>query len=321
MSFKNAKVVSVGVNPANYHNQEAKRGSKEFAVSPSSLREFWKCPRRWMDGYESPDSDAKDFGSLLDCRLLTPGEFDARYAIRPSTYKDSKTGEDKPFNLNSNVCKEWVKERGDREIVSSAQVASCNEAASRLMKDEIIAAWFDACDKQVLVTGEWHDEKTKMVVPVRCLMDFVPRVGTEFEKCLGDFKTTRNAGLQAWSRWCFQAGYHIQGAFDTDLFVAATGEDRMTWCFIVQESFAPWQTGKRMLSQEHGLDLGRLEYGRMLALYSQCLSTSCWPEYDDTDEAVQGWSLVTAEPWMENRMMFEPKTTIESESEDPVCLQ
>lgn len=321
MSFQNAKVVSVGVNPQDYHNQKEKRGTKEFAISPSSLREFAKCPRRWVDGYESPESEAKKYGSLLDCRLTTPDEFEERYAVRPDTYiaEVKKERVEKPWNGNATFCSEWKQQQLDngKEIVTSYEMKNCDDAISRLKSDEIIAAWLDACDMQVLVAGEWHDEKTGLVIPVRCLIDFRPRLETEFAKCLGDLKSTRNASIGAWNRWCFTAGYHIQGAFDTDLYVEATKEDRMTWCFIVQENFAPWQTAKRMLSVEHGLDLGRMEYKRMLELYCRCLKAGQWPDYDGHDESIQGWSLVTAEPWQESRLLFEPKMlTEEPETEE-----
>lgn len=341
--FKNAKVVSAGVNPVEYHNQKELRGTPEYFMSPSALREFYRCPSRWKKGYESPDSDAKRYGSLIDCMITTPSEFEKRYVVRPETYEvtlnecpeckslsDSESCRkckkprvpkrvNREWNGNSSECAKWVaaKEESGLEVISKPEYDNAQAALKALRDDEIISTWLDSCDMQVLVRGEWHDPDTGLVIPVRCLMDFVPRLDTEFSKCLGDFKTTRNAGLSAWSRWCFNAGYHVQAGFDTDLYIAATNEDRMTWCFICQENYEPWQTAKRMLSVEHGLDLGRLEYKRMLKLYARCLKTGKWPHYDDHDEAIQGWSLIVAEPFVESRLMFEPNVTFEGEDDMP----
>lgn len=170
----------------------------------------------------------------------------------------------------------------------------------------MIAAFHKDSDTQVWLAGEWHDEPTGLVVPVRGLVDIAPRAESEFALCLADLKTTRSAAVLPWQRWCYQARYHWQAALYIALWNAATGEERNTFCFIVQENFAPWQTGKRMLSQDF-LTLGTAEYRAALANYCQCLKHDRWPGYDDTDEAIQSWSLVQPEPFMAERAQFAPK--------------
>jgi hypothetical protein len=133
----------------------------------------------------------------------------------------------------------------------------------------------------------------------------VPRADTEFSSCLGDLKSTRSAALIPWARHCYDMGYYIQAAFNTDLYVAATGEDRNTFCFILSENYEPFEPARRMLSQDF-LTLGRAEYRRLLGLYAKCLKSNHWPSYDDTDEAIQGWSVVEAEPWMASKEQFAP---------------
>jgi hypothetical protein len=274
-------------------------------MSSSALREFARCPSRWVGGYEPPDSEAKQYGSLLDCLALTPDQFDDRYAVRPATYPDSKTGEPKPWNANSNWCKAWIEEQEGAEIVSPGELDEAQLAVKRLRSDEIIASFLDDSDKQVWVAGLWKDEATGIIVPVKCLIDLVPRADTVFAKCLGDLKTTRNAALMPWQRWCYSAGYHIQAAFNNALYCAATGEDRTDFCFIVQENYPPFQTGKRLLSQDF-MALGLAAVSRALADYCQCLKAGKWPGYDDTDEAVQSWSVVAPEPWMASHEQFAP---------------
>lgn len=321
--FKNAKVVRLGVSPEDYHQQKVNRGNPSFAVSPSHLKEFARCPERWLRGYEPPQSDAMEWGSLLDCLLLTPEQFPSRYAAIPpdAPKKPSKAQlRAKKPSPDTVAAIAWWSDFNTAhpgcEIVTDELLTEAKAATERLRSDDIIASFLDASDKQVLVTADWHDERTGLVIPVRCLMDLVPRHDTEFGKCLGDLKSGRSAALSPFQRQCFDMAWHVQAAFDTDLYVAATGEDRNTWCFVVQENYAPWQPGKRILSQNF-LDLGRSTYKRQLANYCACLKSGVWPGYDDTDECIQGWSLLECDPWMESKAMFDPKPAIPEQEAVP----
>jgi hypothetical protein len=311
--IKNAKIAGIGVNPADYHGAKKQRGAKDYVISSSSLREFAICPRRWICGYEQPDSESKKWGNLLDTLLLTPGQFSSRYAVKPETYTNEK-GDVKPWNGNANVCKEWLAQHQDREIVSVIEIENCDSAIARIKEDEIIAAFLDASDTQIHVTGEWHD-KSGTIIPIQCLIDLVPKNDTEFAKCLADLKTTRNAALMPWQRWCFQAGYYIQAAFNHALYCAAKpDEDRNTFCFILQENYPPWQPGKRILAQDF-MELGTAEFTRLLGNYCQCLNSGKWPSYDDNDESIQGWSIVAPEPWMADHAAFAPKFDFEQQGQ------
>jgi len=295
--FKNCKIAGVRVNSDSYHSNKAPRGTPEYVMSPSSIKAFAGCPSRWKAGYEPPDSDAKQFGNLVDCLVLTPEQFDSRYAVMPSTYKDAKTGEEKPWNGNSNVCKEWLGEHDGLEIVSRDGLAEAQGAVRRLGEDETLTTFLGASQRQVHVTGEWHD-KSGVIVPVQCLIDCVPKKDSEFQKCLGDLKTTRNAAQPAFSRWCYTASYHIQAAFDLALYTAATGEDRTDWVFLLVENYAPWETGRRLLGQDL-LQIGTQTYEHALSKYARCLKSGVWAGYDLPEE----FSIINAEPWMEFNAM------------------
>lgn len=298
MSFQNCKIVGVGVNSEKYHAQKGERGTPEFIMSPSSLKEFAGCPSRWRAGYSSPPSEAKDWGNLLDVLLLTPESFETRFSVKPATYPaDGKKGEqptEKPWNGNSTWCKDWIEAQGDKRVISKTDLANVQSAAKRLKDDETIAAYLHASDKQVHVIGEWLDEKTGLIIPVQCLIDSVPRKDSEFQKSLGDLKTTRNAGQRVFGRWCYQAGYHVQAAFDLALYTAATGEDRTDWIFILSENYSPFETGRRLLNQDF-LEIGKQTFQHALGRYARCLKTGEWAGYDPAEE----FSLVIPEPFME----------------------
>lgn len=326
MSFHNCRIVQVRSDSRVYHDPEgnATRGDKAFQMSSSALRAFDMCPARWLKGYNPPDSEAKDFGNMLDCALLTPDQFESRYAVQPLLYDPGEGEKLKKWNNNALVCKEWTKAHADagREVITTKDEVAIADACQSIRKDEIAAAFLDASDKQVWVAGEWLDDNTGLVIPVKCLIDLVPRLDTEYQKCLGDLKTTRNAKPRPWSRWCHTAGYHIQAAWNLDLFVAATGQDRVDFCFLLVENYAPWQSAKRTLGGDF-TDLGRAEYKRMMSLYCRCLAAGVWPGYDDTDEAADGgWTRVEPEPWMASDGMFAPHYAIGDEpNEDEAAYQ
>jgi len=323
--LQNCRLVGFNVDSEAYHRQDAERGTPEFAMSPSSLKAFLECPARWKAGYNSPDSDAKDWGNLVDCLALTPAAFKDRYAVKPETYPapsdharvkkgEIKAGDPLPWNANAKICEAWesdVEKRG-LEPLSARVAKEATIAASCLVDDEKIRSFLEASDRQALIVGEWVDDDrggTGLVIPVRCLIDLAPWKESEFSDCLGDLKTGRSAGVIAFGKFAFQMGYHIQAAFDLDLWNAAHGENRTTWCFIVQESYPPYQTGRRIFSQE-AIECGRRKYTAALELYAKCLKSGVWPGYDDTDEAAQGWSVIHPPPWLEGDEAFKPKFEI-----------
>ena len=294
------------------------RGDAAFEMSSTALKEFAKCPSRWIAGYYPPSSSAMQFGSLLDCLLLTPSQFKDRYAVRPDTYRDDK-GAEKPWHHASNHCKAWLVENEDKEIVSTADLKDAQAARDRLLADPVILDFVMESDKQVWIAGEWQCDNG-FTFPVKCLIDLLPRNDSEFYKTVADLKTTRNAALIPWQRQVFDNGYHTQGAFNFDMVRAALpDEDRCNFAHIVVENFAPWQTGKRILSESF-IELGRAQYVSALNAYGACLQTGVWPGYDDSDESSGGWSVTEPTPWMENAFMFAPKFKTEvppqPESED-----
>lgn len=304
MSFPNAKVVRHGGDPAEYHGSKIERGDPALVVSSSMLREFGACPARWRAGYVAPDSDAKDYGSLLDCLVLTPGDFAKRFRVKPATYTSEK-GEVKPWNGNSNTCKAFLldAETDGVSVVSQEELTEARAAGARLDADPVLKWFMDSSDKQVWLTGEWRDERTGLTIPIQALLDFAPREDSEFFEDIGDLKTTRCAHPAAWRKWSSQRGYHIQAALYIDMLNAATGQKRKGCRFVIQENFHPWQTAREKLSPQK-LEFGRIIYKSLLARYCACLKTDKWPDYQEPDDkAEQGWSIDEADQWDEAQAM------------------
>ena len=348
--FKNATIKSRGANPVEYHKLEGERGSKEFVMSSSALRLFAACPSKWRAGFEMPPSASLEYGSLFDTIVLLPEHFAEQYAVSPATYEETgmecpscksvtkaqKCKEckcermpvkiDKPWNYGATVCDEWRNARlaEGKEIVSPAELAEAEAAKRRLFEDAILRGFIEACDKQVWIEAEWHDEATGLVVPVKCLIDLLSRKDSAFASSLGDLKTTKDASVTKWERWAHYAGYEIQAAWNLDLAAAATSREFDHFLFVLSESFAPYQTGRRQMvcdpMDEQGVadDIasGRRQYRRIMADYCACLKSGKWPGFDETDVSSSGWTTVSPDPYAEQRRMFAPKFQWEAEEED-----
>lgn len=315
------KVVGPITDPAIYRNDNAKRGDPAFVMGRSSLMEFAWCPHRWVSGYESEETKFTEWGSLIDCLFLTPGQFKDRYAVQPATYMhdamqcpvcksvtDSNSCKkcksqrvpvriEKEWNSNSETCAEWEANQAGKNIVKQKFFQPACEAVKILNEDPELKALKEASDAQVMATASYEDKETGITVPLKILIDLCPRQGTQWAKSLVDLKTCANASIRGWTRTVFEHSLHVQAALYLDVWTANTGEDRTDFLHIVQESFAPYETCKRILSAEY-IQLGRSKYLAALSKYCQCLKTNTWPSYEGARMDVDGWQLIEPEPWM-----------------------
>lgn len=302
--FQNASIVRVGADPNDYNEEREKRGSTSYTVRSHTLSEICRNPRRWLAGYESPESETKRWGKLFDCLALTPEQWPARYVVKPETYPAPKDhekvksgaieeGSPLPWNGNAKVCQEWEKLQIGKTIVSNDLNRDVHGGLKRLAADERISELMDCCERQVWVQGFYADPTTGLKVPIKSLIDLVPDTAHPvYGTFLGDLKTTRNASPRSFARDCYKYGYHIQAALYTDLLNAATGQDRSQFLHVVVESYAPYECRMPILSDSF-LQIGRATYLNALALYCRCLASGRWPGYDHEE-----WPVTTPEVWM-----------------------
>lgn len=307
-----AKIVCKDADQKDYHAQTAERGTPEFTMTSSAMREFARCAERWKDGYVSPDSESKSFGSIVDMLVLTPHRFQSSYAVRPATYpapdthakvkaRKIKAGDPLKWNSNSKWCEAWDEEHESNglEVVSAEDHSNASRAVDKILRDDILGDFVNSSDRQIWLSAVWKDKPTGIEVPVKCLLDLVPRLGTEWFKCLGDTKCVRNASNRAFKSQIFELWWHTQAAFYTDVYVASSAEDRCEWNFVVVENYKPFQIGRKILEQPL-FELGRKWYKQVMRAYCQSLKTGQWSNYESTDDSVQGWSIIRGDEWMFN---------------------
>lgn len=306
--FTNGRLVALGANPDKYHQQDARRGTKHFAMSRSELCEFNHCPRRWMAGYRSDGSTSTEWGGLIDCLLLEPEQFNNRYAVAPETYPAPKhhakvkkgeiaEGDPLPWNSNATECDQWESKQAGKIIIKAKEKAFAAMAVDRLYADEEISFILKSSNKQVWVEADYKDSATGITIRVKALVDIAPTSG-QYSESLIDFKTARDAHPSKWPKVIHESDYHIQGALHLDVFNTASNEERIEFRHIIQENFAPWEPALSLMSMEF-LEEGRARYISMLRRYCQCLSENRWPGYEEsTRYKLKGWPVAEIKPHM-----------------------
>jgi len=302
--FAAAKVVGARIDPEVYRRQEpgVERGDPRFVMGRGELMTFAQCPSRWVKGYQSKDTDSTDWGSLMDCRILDPDQFEAKYVVAPATYlaDGRKKGDpqvEKPWNRNATFCKEWEEAHKDKTIIKATEKGESDAALTFLGSDRQICELLEVSEKQVMVVAEYGDKDTGLVVPVKILIDLVPAFASRYGKLLFDLKTSFTADPARWPRVVFEHGYHVQAAMYLDVWTSATGEDRVEFGHIVQENFFPFEPSKMAMSQDF-LAMGREAYLGALRKYCQCLADNEWPGYPPAHLCINGWNYAQPEAWM-----------------------
>lgn len=300
--FRAGKIIGANIDSAVYHRENTARGKPDLVMGRSALMEVLTNPHRWVKGYESKETDATERGTLMDCKVLTPGEFTRRYAIKPAKYP-AEGGVMKDWHGGANWCKQWLADHAGQEHVSSADNAEADLAVKALEEDAVAGPFLKCCQRQVMVMAEYHDEETKLVIPVKILIDLLPdKAHPEFGKVIADYKTCRNAAPFAWAGAVSQFGYHVQAAFYLDVYSSVQPEERDQFNHLIQETVHPWEVGRRFMPEE-GLERGRYRYREALALYCECLAKNEWPGYErpyDGAVLVRGWlcTEIKLKPWL-----------------------
>lgn len=294
--FTDAKVFRIAPLPSEYLYEKENRGSPAYAVRPHVLGEVLRNPRRWRNGYESPQGSGMAYGELLDCLALTPNQWPKRFCTTPEFYE--RDGERKAWRNDKRIPEvaRWLESNEGKTVVSADLNGSVHAAIKVLRADEQVSALLDSGQSQVWVIGKYADSATGLVVPVKCLIDKVPDLS---DPVLGDYlcdlKTCRNASPRRFARDVYDYHYDLQAAFDLDLYEAATGEGRSHWLHIVQENYPPYElrTPPPVLSEEF-VERGRWLYRQALELYCRCVASGHWPGYDKPGQ----WPVTKPEEWM-----------------------
>lgn len=319
MFKKSTHPVTPDTDPEKYHalSDPKKKGSPEFIMSRSALSDFATCPHRFIHAPERKTTKAMAFGDIVDCLFLTPDRFEKAFAIAPETYPCEPTKKDprteKPWTFLADYCKTWraEQEAAGMKVTDPETASSAQTAIAALRKDPIVCDLWQASRKQVQVIVEWHDEGTGIVVPFKVLIDLLPDPGSKFGRGIFDFKTTTEAAPDRWQKKIAEQDHDYQAVVYLDAVNSALGTEYAFFGHIVQESAAPYEVARRVLTMAW-LEYARKEYRRHLALYCRALKTNTWPGYDDWQDGAEefpfsrdfeGFREISPPIWIEKKQL------------------
>lgn len=127
---------------------------------------------------------------------------------------------------------------------------------------------------------------------MKCRFDAITKSGL-----ILDLKSTQDARVREFSRSIFNYRYHVQDAFYSDLFTAATSH-RAEFIFIAVESEPPHATVPYVLD-DISREIGQSDYHKDLIRYAECEKTNDWPAYEQTADreliALPEWAIADYE--------------------------
>lgn len=249
-------------------------GLKRMKRSPAHFYGMQLDPDRPPPGEPTP---AMRNGTLVHCCIFEPDQVAARYVVRPEGI-DFRTKDGKAWRDAQTL-----------EVVDAAQMAAAQAQAASVRALPEIASLLSTGYGEA--SAFWIDPTTGELC--KCRPDWVSPAGDGV--ILVDGKTCQDASEDGFGRAIWNYCYHLQAAWYSDGFEAATGLRVHGFVFAAVESEWPHAAAPYMLGDDV-LDAARRENRRLLDLYAQCKRTGVWPGY------TQAISLINLPSWAQRQL-------------------
>ena len=245
--------------PERYHATHAMSagGLKRMKRSPAHFYGLQLDPNRPEPGDPTP---AMKNGTLVHTALFEPDQVAARYVVKPEG-----------MNFSTKDGKAW-RDAQTLEIVEDVQMrAALAQAAAVRAVPDLAALLADGYGE---ASAFWIDPETGELC--KCRPDWTSPAGDGV--ILVDGKTCQDASPAGFGRAIWNMDYHLQAAWYSDGFEAATGLRVHGFVFAAVESAWPHVAAPYMLGDDV-LEAARRENRRLLNRYAECRRTGVWPGY------------------------------------------
>lgn len=245
-------------------------GLKRMKRSPAHYYGLQLDPNRPPGGEPTP---AMKNGTLVHCALFEPDQVALRYVVNPPE-----------IDLRTKDGRAW-RDAQTREIVDQSQMdAALAQAASVRALPDVAALLSDGFGE---ASAFWIDAETGELC--KCRPDWTSPAGDGV--ILVDGKTCQDASPEGFGRAIWNLDYHLQAAWYSDGFEAATGTRVHGFVFAAVESAWPHAAAPYMLGEDV-LSAARRENRRLLDRYAECKRAGFWPGY-----AAGGVQLINLPAW------------------------
>lgn len=260
--------------------------------SNSLLALLARSPRRYQmtrDGLldREPSTHDQMLGTMIHASV---GEgVEIPYYLRPDTYQgkvDAKKDSpmvDKPWNANSNTCKEWLANHCDKPILTAHEALMLNSVVACATSDVRAAKLMNASPTIAHeVTAIARNESLDAPYLLRARFDILgcDAAGWYFI----EIKSTRDASTDAFSREILKRLYHVQCALYRRVLRRLSGQDDVrAYMWALEKDAAIPRSNFRQLAKA-AMDAGDHILDERLALLKKCKMAKSWPEFADYEE-------------------------------------
>jgi hypothetical protein len=264
---------------AEYFAHPAIGSTKLKAAETLTGRGFWA---KEIDPSREPfiPSEAMRQGSLVDCLITCPDEFDEKYVLAPldapkrptSTQLNAK----KPSEATIEAIQFWHDfdaEVGVREVISNDWFYNAVRIAETLARDAVIGPIL-AMERQSQVPHFWTDSEHGLAMKYK--PDLEPSDGS-----LLDLKKGATAKPSLFERQAYSLGYDIQLDHYGDGFTNLHGKPPTRSGFIVYEWRYPHDCALVIVDDTY-LALGRERRQSAIAKMLEYQQTGLYPSYGET---------------------------------------
>ena len=245
------------------------------AVNKSTLWEMRKSPLHyWHLMHDTPKEDtaAMKFGRAVHAAILTPTAYKRDYIVMPNIDRRTKAGKEEyeAFCMGA----------AGREIISQADAESIKLMAAAFRKNRDATQMMKKTRREKALF--WTDPETGVDCKGR-----IDAIGADY---IIDYKTTTNAGTDAFLREALWYGYDLQAAMYMEA-ARANGYSPKGFIFIAQEKTAPYLINV-LIAGDAFLDRGTWIMRDLLAKYKTCRDTDTWPGYGTNELILPEWEVI-----------------------------
>ncbi len=224
---------------------------------------------------ETPPSAAMRFGSLVDCLLLEPDQFFARYQVGGPI--NPKTG--KAYGVETKAWAEFEAALPPGQSIVSAEDFQRGQAVRDAILDvKEIRQILDGAVTQASMF--WADQESGVKVRAR------PDIINERIGIMADLKVSEDPAEHAFAGKIAGFGYHFQAATYLDGWRQIRGGKPLPWLWIVAEPEEPYQVEIYELSKEDR-EQGMIQLSDALHMYRDCMASNVWPKRPTTIKPIR----------------------------------
>lgn len=304
--------IYANVSPDVYHRKADLFGAGVPHVSSGILRKLESASplHVWDESplnpksslYPDPDADEEEeekvkaenkafvFGRAAHHLFASEDGFHELFAVQPKTYINTsgKTPEDKPWNNNATVCKEWNKRQAlaGKSVLKASDIKDIQGMATRLAECPFVQA--GGLSGLIEVSIFFYRDVPVMKEDgsrgvVRVWIKVRPDALPLHDATVTDYKTAASCDAQSARRAITDDGYHQQMALIGDAIEAVVGVKITTFVLLFQEKTRPYAWNTKPLIPDAVWN-GRNQNWRALMTFAQCWHGQKWPTYSDDDQ-------------------------------------